>query len=317
VSRAELQHVLWGDTAVDAEAGLNHCVRQVRRALGDQAGAPRFVATEPRRGYRFVGRVELVDEHAGATTMPSLRRVTQVATVLLLLVATGAFLYHRHATPGTTSSEAIPPQVFADFERARYLLRQPGVEPAGRALSLLERVVQLAPDFAPGHAALARALLQSDPFATGRRARRHVERALELAPALPGALVVRGDIRSLIDHDWHAAARDFERAQEADPAPVEALHHHAGVLALLGRHPEAIELMERALQLDPVSPLLAGDLAWFHFAARDWRAARDWAHRTLELEPDQGAARSVLLHAAARIGDAGEVRRQDAAGCGR
>jgi Tol biopolymer transport system component len=39
---------------VDFEQGLNHCVRQIRTALGDDAEAPRFIETLPRRGYRFI-----------------------------------------------------------------------------------------------------------------------------------------------------------------------------------------------------------------------------------------------------------------------
>ena len=59
VTRDELQRELWGDnTHVDFEAGLSTCVNQVRGALGDRAGSPRFVETLPRRGYRFVAPVQ-------------------------------------------------------------------------------------------------------------------------------------------------------------------------------------------------------------------------------------------------------------------
>ena len=49
VSRAELQARLWPDTTVDFDDGLNFCVRQLRLALGDEAGAPRYVETLARR----------------------------------------------------------------------------------------------------------------------------------------------------------------------------------------------------------------------------------------------------------------------------
>lgn len=55
VSRAELSSRLWGaGTYVDAEAGLNTAVAKLREALGDDAGAPTFVLTVPRRGYQLV-----------------------------------------------------------------------------------------------------------------------------------------------------------------------------------------------------------------------------------------------------------------------
>jgi TolB-like protein/tetratricopeptide (TPR) repeat protein len=54
VSRDELcQHVWAKDTFVDFEHSLNFCVRQIRKALGESAGSPRYLETIPRRGYRF------------------------------------------------------------------------------------------------------------------------------------------------------------------------------------------------------------------------------------------------------------------------
>ena len=65
VTREELRREVWGDhTAVDFEHGLNFCVKQARIALGDSAEHPAFIETLPRRGYRFVARVE---DHAKAT----------------------------------------------------------------------------------------------------------------------------------------------------------------------------------------------------------------------------------------------------------
>ncbi|MGE0453349.1 MAG: winged helix-turn-helix domain-containing tetratricopeptide repeat protein [Vicinamibacteria bacterium] len=59
VSREEIQRALWGDgTHVDFDQGLNYCVKEIRAALGDDAEAPRYVETLPRRGYRFVASVE-------------------------------------------------------------------------------------------------------------------------------------------------------------------------------------------------------------------------------------------------------------------
>lgn len=59
--RDDIQQALWGrDTFVDFEQGVNHCVRELRAALGDAAEAPRYIQTLPRRGYRFIAPVERV-----------------------------------------------------------------------------------------------------------------------------------------------------------------------------------------------------------------------------------------------------------------
>lgn len=62
VSREELRRVLWPDgTFVHFDHGLNSCIKQVRAALSDQRGAPRYLETIPRRGYRFIGAVGVED----------------------------------------------------------------------------------------------------------------------------------------------------------------------------------------------------------------------------------------------------------------
>jgi TolB-like protein/DNA-binding winged helix-turn-helix (wHTH) protein len=59
VTREELQNRLWsGDTATDFDRGLNKAISRLRDALGDDAANPRFIATLPQRGYRWLAPVE-------------------------------------------------------------------------------------------------------------------------------------------------------------------------------------------------------------------------------------------------------------------
>lgn len=63
ITREEIRRHVWGaGTFVDADQGINVCIRQIRQALGDQAASPRFVETVPRRGYRFLAPVERPEE---------------------------------------------------------------------------------------------------------------------------------------------------------------------------------------------------------------------------------------------------------------
>jgi TolB-like protein len=64
VTREELRLRLWpAGTFVDFEHSLNAAIKRLRAALGDDADAPRFIETVPRRGYRFVA-IEDADEPA-------------------------------------------------------------------------------------------------------------------------------------------------------------------------------------------------------------------------------------------------------------
>src|SRR5436305_994513 len=59
VSRQEIQQRVWGDgTFVDFDRGINFCINQIRVALGDDADRPRYIETIPRRGYRFIAKVD-------------------------------------------------------------------------------------------------------------------------------------------------------------------------------------------------------------------------------------------------------------------
>jgi TolB-like protein/DNA-binding winged helix-turn-helix (wHTH) protein/Flp pilus assembly protein TadD len=59
VTREEIRQKLWpGNTFVDFDHSLNAAVNKLREALGDSAEAPRYIETLPRRGYRFIARVE-------------------------------------------------------------------------------------------------------------------------------------------------------------------------------------------------------------------------------------------------------------------
>jgi TolB-like protein/Flp pilus assembly protein TadD len=61
VTRNDIQKEVWTDnTFVDFNQGLNYCIRQIRTALGDDADAPRYIETVPRRGYRFLAPVKPV-----------------------------------------------------------------------------------------------------------------------------------------------------------------------------------------------------------------------------------------------------------------
>jgi len=62
VSREEVRQRLWPeDTFVEFDNSLGVAVRKLREALRDDADAPRFVETVPRRGYRFVAPVTAQD----------------------------------------------------------------------------------------------------------------------------------------------------------------------------------------------------------------------------------------------------------------
>jgi TolB-like protein len=71
VARQELHKVLWpAGIFVNFDQSLNSAIRKLRKALGDSARNPRFIATQTRRGYRFVGHaIELHEVNRPGTQL--------------------------------------------------------------------------------------------------------------------------------------------------------------------------------------------------------------------------------------------------------
>ena len=68
VTKDELLDAVWGQTAV-SEAVVRVTIGTLRKALGDTGHPPRLIATVPRRGYRFLAPVTLVQSPT-ASSLP-------------------------------------------------------------------------------------------------------------------------------------------------------------------------------------------------------------------------------------------------------
>ncbi len=65
VTREDLRSRVWpGESFGDFDQALNIAIRKLRSALGDSAESPRFIETLPKRGYRFIADVSVVDTDA-------------------------------------------------------------------------------------------------------------------------------------------------------------------------------------------------------------------------------------------------------------
>ena len=103
VTREELRQRLWPeDTFVEFDNSLGVAVRKLREALRDDADAPRYVETVPRRGYRFVAPVTVQDaadadlaaegtKEASASSVNRAGRVAQAEIENQLLVSSSRF----------------------------------------------------------------------------------------------------------------------------------------------------------------------------------------------------------------------------------
>ena len=93
-------------------------------------------------------------------------------------------------------------------------------------------------------------------------------------------------MKSTQDWDWQGAEREFQLAISLDPHYATAHHWYAmSCLAPIGRLDEALDEMLLAQSLDPVSSIVARDLALVHLYRRDFEAALEQCDHTIELKP--------------------------------
>jgi Tol biopolymer transport system component/DNA-binding winged helix-turn-helix (wHTH) protein len=68
VTREELRNQLWPEgTYVEFDGSLNTALMKLRAALNDDPDNPRFIETVPRKGYRFIAPVQIVETEEDGT----------------------------------------------------------------------------------------------------------------------------------------------------------------------------------------------------------------------------------------------------------
>ena len=102
-------------------------------------------------------------------------------------------------------------------------------------------------------------------------------------------------VKSTQDWDWIGAEREFQKALACNPRYATAHHWYAmSCLAPLGRLDEARDEMLLAQSIDPVSSIVARDLAVIHFYRRDFDTALEQCDHTVELNPHFAPAYWIL-----------------------
>jgi Tol biopolymer transport system component/DNA-binding winged helix-turn-helix (wHTH) protein len=112
VTREELRSKLWpADTFVDFDHSLNAAIKRLREALGESAETPIFVETFARRGYRFIGNVELPAATSSVRLRPWQWSFTRNVFVIGLAVCAVALfiVYYSHSRRSKAGQPTVIP----------------------------------------------------------------------------------------------------------------------------------------------------------------------------------------------------------------
>jgi TolB-like protein/Tfp pilus assembly protein PilF len=210
---------------------------------------------------------------------------------------------------------AISAAGFDAYLRGRYLVARGDPEAFKQGIAYLEQAVQLAPDHAEAHAALAQAYAVKQMAADARprdvapRAEAEAQLALRLDDGLPEAHRTMAFIALNYGWDWQRSDQQYRRALELDPSLTETeLHVRADYFSSLGRHEEAIAATKSALSPAPFSIIDNMILGRDYYFARQYDAAVQQLKRTIELQPHFSVPRLLLALALIEEGRYDEAR---------
>jgi TolB-like protein/tetratricopeptide (TPR) repeat protein/predicted Ser/Thr protein kinase len=119
-------------------------------------------------------------------------------------------------------------------------------------------------------------------------------KALELDELLPEAHSTIGVLKSM-QFDWAGAERKFQRAMELGPTTYDTGMQYAFYfLAPLQRFDEAVIVMQKALELDPLSPIPQQILGLIFMLSRQNDRALEQLRSALDLNPHFGTLHTYL-----------------------
>ena len=178
------------------------------------------------------------------------------------------------------------------YLQGRYHLNQRTEEGLQKAVEFFEHSLLEDPHYADAHSGLSDAygLLGNygvlGPADVWTKAASLAATAVMLDGNSAEARTTLAHVKAVQDWDWLGAEREFQLAIGLAPGYATAHHWLAmSCLVPLGRLVEALQEMLLAQSLDPVSSIVARDLAVVHLFRRDLEAALEQCDHTIELNP--------------------------------
>ncbi len=177
------------------------------------------------------------------------------------------------------------------YLKGRYYWNKRTEEGLQKAVEYFQQAVDKDPAYALAYAGLADSynLLANwnwlPPREAMPKAKAAALKALEIDDRLAEAHASLGFASFTYDLDWPAAGQHFERALALNAAYPTAHQWYSHYLGTLGRSDEGRAEAKRALDLDPVSPIMNFNMAQQLYWARQFDQAIEECRKMLEMDP--------------------------------
>ena len=121
-----------------------------------------------------------------------------------------------------------------------------------------------------------------------------VNKALEIDNRLAEVHTSLANLLMFRKWDWANSEKEFKLALELNPNYATAHHWYSQWFLNMGRLEEALRLIARAAELDPISQAILKDHGLTFYYNRQYDEAIEMAVKTLELDPNYAAAHRLL-----------------------
>jgi serine/threonine protein kinase/tetratricopeptide (TPR) repeat protein len=170
-----------------------------------------------------------------------------------------------------------------------------------KGVDYFQRAIAADPDYAMAHVGVALAYAELTagqgggtlrPDEAYHEAMAAVTAALALDAELGEAHAVLGLLRMVHDFDWAGAEAELKLALDLSPGAADIYDHYGWLCGALERYDEALALVRRAQELDPLTH--RADVAVTLLRAGRHEEALQEALRSIEFDPEYGRGRSTL-----------------------
>lgn len=198
---------------------------------------------------------------------------------------------------------AVDPEAYELYLKGRYEWNKRTQEGLNRGLEYFQQAINLEPAYAPAYSGVADSYLalSSNGFLPGTegdpKAKAAALKALELDAASPQAHTSLAQVLFDFDRDPQAALKEFQAAINLNPNYPVAHFWYSSRLAEMGRHEEAVQEIEHARRLDPLSSRVNAGIAYVFYLGREYDRAIAEARKALDLEPNDYLAHEMLASA--------------------
>lgn len=178
-----------------------------------------------------------------------------------------------------------------------------------KCISCCEEAIQIEPDYAQPYAMAASAyaylgssgqMMPDKAFATVRE---YADKAIALDKELADGYIAKASLYLFYDWKWPEAYDSLQQALKLNPGAVEAYDLLSFYYVLMGQKEKALELLQEAALLDPLSPVILQSLGNIYIFNERFDEAIQQADKLLYMNPGMRASIEMKGWAVGMKGD--------------